>query len=116
MIPTLVSTVAPAVLKIAIPKLWSAGESLVLHVEKLFGSKTGPTKFETVVNALAPIANALSTAGIIPGVLDGSGLGSIVETIVQDLKRKEQLTPDVVLTPPVGGTKFAVSGNLTLTQ
>ena len=89
--------------------------SLVTHVEALFGGKTGQTKFQTVVDQLVPVIDALATAGKIPGTIDGVSVGSLVESVVQELKSKGQLNPTITPVSPVGvsGT-YKVSGSITL--
>jgi hypothetical protein len=109
--------IAAELLKVALPKIRPLAESLILHAEQLFGAKTGPVKFQSVLEALTPFISALSTSGKIPGTLDGVAVGTIIETIVQDLKSKDQLNPSVI--PPVAsgsipstGTQIKVSGTL----
>ena len=106
---------ASAVLPIVIPLLRPVVESLVTHVEKIFGAKTGETKFQTVVDQLTPLVEALATSGKIPGTIDGVHVGSLVETVVQDLKSKGVLTPTIIPASPLGaGGTYKISGNITL--
>lgn len=84
-------------------------KSAVLHVEALFGHKTGPTKFEVVLAYVAKLAEALSTAGKIPGTLDASSIAALIESIVQQMKA------DGILTPEVAGP-LVTSANASLTM
>lgn len=77
----------------AIPLLQPLISSLVVHVENLFGAKTGPTKFDAVLNAVTKVASDLSTAGKIPGQLDPNSIAMLIETVVQDLKSTGVLNP-----------------------
>ncbi len=78
---------------------------LVLFVESKFGPKTGPTKFSTVVAAIGPVANALATAGLIPGTLDGVSIAALVQSVVQSLQSTGILNPAtaaVINAQPIG--------------
>lgn len=108
----------PALISLAVPLLKPIISSLVLHVESLFGAKTGATKFQSVVDSVTPIINALSTAGILKGTVDGMSVGTLIESIVQDLKGAGMLTPATLpnLNPTgVSGT-YKISGTLSVTQ
>lgn len=112
------------IISAAIPLIKPLLQSLVLHVEKLFGAKTGQTKFEQVLAAATPIVNQLATAGKIPGTIDGIALGSLIETIVQEFKGANVLNPSVTLpslptstgagVATASGSNFKVFGTLTL--
>jgi hypothetical protein len=96
-------------LKIALPKITPLVTSLITHAEALFGAKTGPTKFQSVLDAATPFINALSASGKIPGTLDGVSVGTIIETIVQDLKSKNLLDPSSVI-PSIAPTSTNTQG------
>src|SRR5689334_13525712 len=90
----------------AISELWPilkpAAVSIVQHVEQLFGAKTGQTKFDVAVKALTQIADALATAGKLPGIPDLGAIGGLIESVVQDLKGLGQLdspSPAKPITP-----------------
>ena len=109
----------PTVISAVIPLITPLVQSLVVHVEKLFGAKTGPDKFQSVLAAILPVVNALSTAGKIPGTVDGVAVGSIIESVVQELKGKGILNPSVTIPPVAGsnnllGASVKVTGTLTL--
>jgi hypothetical protein len=113
----------PTLLSAAIPLVTPLVQSLVIHAEHLFGAKTGQQKFQSVLAAVTPVVDALSTAGKIPGTLDGVAISSIIESVVQDLKAKNILNPSVVIPQIAGSTgsgnafpmgSVKVSGTLTL--
>lgn len=101
-------------------------QDVVLAVEKLFGPKTGATKFDTAMKMLKPVLDALSTAGKIPGVLDNTQLGTILETVVQDLNQKgldtvgqsttstqsSSVTPSLILP----GGQYTLTGTIQISQ
>lgn len=60
---------------------------LVKGAEKLFGSKSGETKFNAVAQALMPFVDALVASGKLPAEFDKtSAIGPLVEMVVQQLK------------------------------
>lgn len=104
-----VITLAPLVVPILKPIV----TSLVVHLEHLFGTKTGPTKFATAVSTTLGIADQLAAAGKIPGSIDGVTVSTLVESVVQELKSANILTPSI--TPPsvIGGIPTGASVNVT---
>jgi len=78
----------------AAPLLQPLISSLVMHVEHIFGHKTGPTKFDNVLTAVLKTASDLATAGKIPGQLDPSSIATMIESVVQDLKARGVLNPE----------------------
>lgn len=108
----------PTLISAAIPVITPLVQSLVLHVEKLFGAKTGQQKFQSVMSAVVPVVDALAASGKIPGSIDGVAIGSIIESIVQDFKSKGILNPSVVIPQITGsGTSLGsvkVTGTLIL--
>jgi hypothetical protein len=111
----LAASLAPALIEAAVPLLTPLIGTLVTHVESLFGAKTGPTKFDVVLNAVTKAASDLSTAGKLPGQLDSAAIGTMIETVVQSLNAANVLNPNIKPSDslPRGGT-FTVSGTLTL--
>lgn len=107
---------APLVVPIIKPLI----ESLVTHVEHLFGAKTGPTKFQSVLDAVTPILAQLSTAGKIPGTIDTSSVQMLIESVVQELKATGVLNPSITIPPVIStsgitqGTSVKVTGTLVL--
>jgi len=124
------ASIALPLISAALPLLKPVITSLVTHIESLFGSKTGNTKLQTVLNALKPVADALSSAGIIPGKIDASSLSTIIQTVVEELNSSGVLkgtstTPTAlppnsavvgVSTLSAGSQIRVVSGLLTITQ
>lgn len=119
----IIPIIAPELISAAIPLVKPVIQSLVLHVEKLFGTKTGPDKFKNVLQAVTPIVESLATSGRIPGTIDGVAIGSLIESVVQEFKALGVLTPTVnpptVPTPAtpgavVGSSSIKVFGTLTL--
>lgn len=94
----------PTLISAALPLVTPLIQALVVHVEKLFGAKTGQQKFQSVLSAVIPVIDALSAAGKIPGTIDGVAVGSIIESVVQDLKAKGILNPSITIPPVVGGS------------
>lgn len=89
----------------AAPLLTPLIETLVQKVEGLFGAKNGATKFQSVLDAVLPIAQQLSTAGKIPGPMDPTAIGTMIETVVQNLKAQGQLPSGSATTAvPVAAT------------
>jgi uncharacterized protein (DUF697 family) len=86
----LISAAAPVLVPLIV--------SLVKKVEGLFGKKTGPAKLAAVSQATQAVANNLSAAGNIPGLLNMETIISLVEGVVQALKANGQLESEV--TPP----------------
>jgi hypothetical protein len=91
---------------------------LVHHVEVLFGHKTGPTKFDQVVKATLNAAQALGTAGKLPGQLDPASIAMMVESEVQQLKATGALSPEtsaaiIAGTPAPKAGPFTLTGTLT---
>jgi hypothetical protein len=70
--------------------------SLVVHMERLFGHKTGPTKLDNVVTTVFKVLDDLSTAGKIPGSFDKASVTQLVESIVADLNQKGVLNPETI--------------------
>lgn len=112
------AAIIPLILSAAVPLVKPLISSLVLHVEGLFGAKTGPQKFQSVLDAVTPIVNALSAAGILKGTMDTTSLSTLIESIVQDLKAQGVLTPATL--PNLNSTgvsgAYKISGTFTLTQ
>jgi uncharacterized protein (DUF697 family) len=113
------ASIAIPLISAAVPLLTPLIESLVTHVESMFGAKTGPTKFDAVLTAVSKVAADLGTAGKIPGQLDTASLATMIETVVQQFKADGILTPSVQPAPavtaaPKPGT-FQVSGTINLT-
>lgn len=116
---TVTALVAPELIKLALPLIRPLAESLVVHAEHLFGAKTGPTKFATVLTAITPYVEALATSGAIPGAIDGVSVATIVEGVVQDLKSKNILNPSVSIPQVTAGANnllgsVKVTGTLNL--
>lgn len=90
----------------AAPLLKPVIKDLVLNAQKLFGHNngTGSTKAQTVIDAAVSIAEKLSTAGRIPGLIDPSSIAVMVESIVQELKGSGVLPSDAggAVTYPTG--------------
>jgi uncharacterized protein (DUF697 family) len=86
------AAIIPVVLAAA-PLLQPLITSLVTHVEHLFGAKTGPTKFDVVLNAVTKAAEDLSAAGKLPGVLDSQSITAMIQTVVADLQAAGVLNP-----------------------
>jgi hypothetical protein len=86
---------------------------LVQHLEVLFGNKTGPTKFDAVLQSVMAVATRLSTAGAIPGQLDPASIAAMIETVVQDLKSKGALNPQTSAAI-IAGQSTVVPQSLTL--
>lgn len=87
-----------------IPLLIALAPGIVKVVEKL----SKGTKLQTAVAALKPIAENMATAGTLGGpVPDDATLASIVEVVVQDLKRRGELD---------GEKPAPVSGNVVLAK
>jgi uncharacterized protein (DUF697 family) len=117
------SAIVP-IIAAAAPLLTPLIHSLVLRVEGLFGSKTGPVKLDAVVAALSPIVTQLATSGKIPGQLSPADIAALVESIVQMLKSSGLLNPDTaaalaaqpigVSTLPPGTMLRIVGGTLQL--
>ncbi len=84
-IPAILTAAGPLITAAA-PLLMPVIADLVTRVEHLFGAKSGPTKLGTVVNAVTPIAEQLSTAGAIPGQLDAASITAMIEAVIQSLK------------------------------
>jgi hypothetical protein len=101
------------IISAAAPLLAPLIVGLVKRVEGLFGAKTGATKLATVATATKAVADALSGAGKIPGVLDDPAIVALVEAVVQSLKGQGQLDAE---TATVGalpvGTRIKVAGIL----
>jgi hypothetical protein len=106
------AAVAVPLIVAAIPMLKPLITGLVHHVEVLFGHKTGPTKFDQVLKATLNAAQALATAGKIPGQLDPASIAMMIETEVQQLKAAGALTPEASAAV-VSGTGAAQSLTLT---
>lgn len=83
------------ILTAAAPLLSPLIQSIVLHVERLFGAGTGPQKLTTAVNTILGIADDLSKSGKIPGVLDPASITGLIQATVTDLKSRGILTPDL---------------------
>lgn len=107
----------------AAPLLRPAISWLAVHVEHLFGAKTGPTKFDIVLNAALKIASDLATSGKIPGSLDAVSVATLVESVVQELKSSGVLNPNTAQTMvehgnvviSQGGAASSVSATLQIT-
>jgi len=96
----------------AAPLLQPLINSLIIHVEKLFGAKTGTTKFDNVLQATLKTATDLSTAGKIPGTLDPATIAMMVEAEVQSLKAAGVLTPEIAtqIVNNTSAAKMAIAG------
>lgn len=88
------AALAIPIIAAASPLLTPLIQSLVMYVEHRFGAKQGPTKLDTVVNAVLPVAVSLATAGQIPGQLDAAHVAAMVEAVVQRLKDAGVLNPE----------------------
>ncbi len=92
--------------------------SLATHVERLFGAKTGPTKFDNVLTTTLKVAQDLGTAGKIPGQLDPQSVAVLIQSVVSDMKAKGLLTPEIapsVSTSPGSQTaKIVETGSSTI--
>ncbi len=107
------AALAIPILSAAMPLLMPVISKLVTEAERLFGAKTGPTKFDSVLQAITPIATQLATAGKIPGTLDAVSIGAMIETAVQALKSAGLLGGPAL--PQGSGLQpgtYAVSGSL----
>jgi len=107
----------------AAPLLTPIISALIMRVEHLIGAGNGSTKSSMVVNAVLPIAQALATAGKIPGQLDATSLLPIVESIFQSLQAAGVVNPEtaaVLAAQPIGvstlppGTLRITGGTLQL--
>lgn len=76
--------VAPVALKV-LPYVKPFLESLIVHVESLFGKAKGPTKLQAVLNAALPVLDQLAASGLIPGTIDGVSLSKIISNMVTEL-------------------------------
>lgn len=62
---------------------------LVTQVERLFGSKTGPTKLDTVTQMVAALAEKLATAGRLGGAAPSKDeISAEVNKVVAELNGK----------------------------
>ena len=88
--------------------------ALVQGVEHLFGSKTGPAKLQTVLDALKAILGNLGKAGLTTAPPSDEALVALIETVVQDLKSKNLLPapPGTPAVTSLSGMSFNVSGVL----
>src|SRR5690348_10549765 len=84
------------IIEAAAPLLTPLIKSGATHLEQIFGAKTGPTKFDALLNMILPTAEKLSTAGKIPGQLDPASIAGLIQSIVTDMKAKGELTPEAV--------------------
>lgn len=111
----------------AIPQLVPVIRNLVLDIEKLFGKGTGPAKLQAVTDASKVVADSLSTAGKIPGLLGQSELATMAEMVVQQLKAEGKLGDlPAISALPTGagliasqiqpGMSIQVTGTLRITQ
>lgn len=66
--------------------------TIVKLVEGLFPPKTGDTKKATAVDLTKVILEKTAAAGITGPVPDDNTLGNLVETVVQDLKARGELS------------------------
>jgi len=82
------------IIEAAAPLLTPLIKGAATHLEHLFGAKTGPAKFDALLNMILPLAEKLSTAGQIPGQLDPALLAGLIQPIVTDMKSKGELTPE----------------------
>lgn len=89
------ASIAVPLIAAAAPLLTPLIESLVTHVETLFGAKTGPTKFDVVLQAVGKAAQDLGAAGKLPGQLDTATIATMIETVVQNLKAAGVLNPNI---------------------
>lgn len=78
----------------AAPLLMPLIQSLVTHVEHLFGAKTGADKFALVLQSTIAAADKLSAAGKIPGTLDPASIATMIQTLVSQLNANGVLTPE----------------------
>lgn len=85
--------VAASAIAAALPIITPLLTSLIHHVEVLFGAGTGPTKLDTVIQAGSQVVSQLAGSGKIPANLDAASIGTIVQTLVQDLNAKGSLNP-----------------------
>lgn len=102
----------------AAPLLKPIIEGLIMNVQKLFGhdNGTGPTKAASVIEAALVIADKLSTAGKIPGVVDATTIATMMETIINELKAKGLLPTDGVTIATLPSSQIpSVTGVLTST-
>lgn len=103
----------------ALPILEPYIKSAALHLEHLFGGGgTGPTKMNVLVQGLTAVANALSTAGKLPGNLDASSLAAMAQSVVSAMLDAGTLNPQTAAVAaglPVG-TTFQVTGTLQVTK
>jgi hypothetical protein len=107
------------ILAAAAPLLTPLIRTLAVHVEHLFGARTGPTKFDVVLQSVLKAADAMATGGQIPGRLDPASIAAMVQTVVQQLQSAGILTPEassalVSATPLIGSHPMKVTGQLTL--
>lgn len=102
----------------AAPLLKPVIENLVLGVQRLFGHNNGTdtTKAASVIEAALVIADKLSTAGKIPGVVDATTIATMMETIISELKAKGLLPTDGVTIATLPSSQVpSVTGVLTST-
>lgn len=90
----------------AAPLIVPAIKDLVMFFQNRFGHNngTGQAKRDAVVEATQVVADKLSTAGQIQGVLDKNTILGLVEGVVQVLKASGALPSDSITTPLLPAT------------
>jgi hypothetical protein len=82
---------ATALIPIITNLLPAAIPTLVQVAEVLFGKGTGKSKMAAVVSAVKSFISSLATGGNTPPPPSDAEIEALVETVVQDLKAKNQL-------------------------
>lgn len=98
------------IISAAAPLLTPLIHSLVTQVEHLFGAKTGPTKFDLVLQSVTTAAEKLATAGKIPGQIDSAIIATMIQTLVSQLNANGVLTPENAAQAVAKGGVVGVAG------
>lgn len=78
----------------ALPILLPLAQNAVVWVEHIFGAGSGTqTKLPVATSIVQQVADKLSAAGTIQGILDPTAIGSIVQTAVGILQAEGVLNP-----------------------
>lgn len=64
---------------------------VIKQVERLFGPKTGPKKFDTVLSTILPFADQIATI-VGDGKVNQDEIKTLIETFVQKMKIEENPT------------------------
>ena len=91
------------IISAAMPLLIPLGHAIVVHMEHLFGAKTGPTKAEGAYDALAATVAQLVKTGKLAGPVDSSTIAGIVELCVYNLNKSGILSDPAKVAEIVSG-------------